>query len=195
MVPKLLANSLIENRELRRQQLVDAALSLALESDISKVTITSVAKRAGISRAAVYEYFSSSSDLITDLLMDEMENYANRLAASVAGIDDPWLQVEKWISEALMYIADGRHMLVKSLSTVTPPDFRKEEVAQGHREMMATIYAPITNLNFPDSRAAAALLQSTIDATAIRIDSGNDVEKEVQQALSYALAGLKALLK
>jgi AcrR family transcriptional regulator len=193
MVPKLIANSLIENRELRRQQLVGAALELAVEGGVEAVTISAVAKRAGISRASVYEYFSSSADLITDLIVEEMDLYANRLQNAVMKSDDPYIQIELWIREALQYIADGRHLLAKSLSTVTPPEFRQEEVKTGHRKLMATFIDPLSKLGIANARAAAALLQSTIDATAIRIDSGHPVEAEIQQAVTFALAGLRAL--
>jgi AcrR family transcriptional regulator len=193
MVPKLIAGSLLENREFRRQQLVSAALELAVESGVEAVTISAVAKRAGISRASVYEYFSSSADLITDLIVEEMDIYSNRLQNAIKNSDDPYLQIELWIREALQYIADGRHLLVKSLSTITPPEFRQEEVKAGHRKLMATFIEPLSRIGIANPRAAAALLQSTIDATAIRIDSGNPVEAEIQQAIKFALAGLRAL--
>lgn len=193
MVPKIQAKSLIENREIRRQQLVNAALSLALESGVEAVTITAVAKRAGLSRPAVYEYFSSSADLITDLIVEEMDYYCKRLTSAITNADDPFEKLELWIREALLYIADGRHLLAKSLSAITPPEFRQEEVAMGHRKLMTTFIAPLEEIGFENPRAAAALLQSIIDATAIRIDSGNPVESEIQQALTFALAGLRAL--
>lgn len=193
MVPKLIASDLLANREYRREQLTNAALELAIENGVSAVTIAAVAKRAGLSRASVYEYFASSADLITDLIVEEMEIYAARLQNALNGATDPYEQLELWIREALLYVADGRHLLVKTLGTITPPEFRQEEVTAGHRKLMATFMAPISELGFENPRAAASLLQSTIDATAIRIDSGNPVEAEIQQAVTFALAGLRAL--
>ena len=146
-----------------------------------------------MSRASVYEYFSSSADLITDLIVEEMEIYSDRLQGAVKNSADPYLQIELWIREALQYIADGRHLLAKSLSTITPPEFRQEEVKAGHRKLMATFIDPLSKLGIANPRAAAALLQSTIDATAIRIDAGNPVDAEIQQAVKFALAGLRAL--
>lgn len=193
MVPKLIASDLISNREYRREQLTNAALELAMENGVSAVTIAAVAKRAGLSRASVYEYFASSADLITDLIVEEMEIYATRLKNALNGATDPFEQLELWIREALLYVADGRHLLVKTLGAITPPEFRQEEVKVGHHKLMATFMAPISELGFENPRAAASLLQSTIDATAIRIDSGNSVEAEIQQAVTFALAGLRAL--
>ena len=193
MVPKIQANSILENREIRRQQLVGAALSIALTQNVEAITISAVAKKAGLSRASVYEYFSSTADLITDLIVDEMDHYAARLENAMKNAHDPFEQLQLWIREALLYAADGRHMLVKSLSTVTTPEFRREEVAKGHRKLLATFLAPINEIGFANPQAAAALLQSVIDATSIRIDSGNPEEEEIQHATSFALAGLRSL--
>lgn len=193
MVPRIQANSILENRELRRQQLVSAALSLAMSKGAEAITISAVAKLAGLSRASVYEYFSSSADLITDLIIEEMDLYAHRLDNAMKSSTEPFEKIELWIREALLYVADGRHMLVKSLGTVTTPEFRREEVAQGHRKLMSTFIAPLNEIGFENPMAAAALLQSIIDATAIRIDSGNSVEAEIQQAIKFSLAGLHAL--
>ena len=193
VVPRIQANSITENRELRRQQLVGAALSLAMSGGTSAVTISAVAKKAGLSRASVYEYFSSSADLITDLIVEEMDIYCNRLASAVNKSAQPYEQIELWIREALRYIADGRHLLVKSLSTIAPPEFRQEEVKLGHRKLMNTFMQPLNAIGFENPGAAASLLQSIIDATSIRIDSGNPVEAEIQQAVKFALAGLHAL--
>jgi AcrR family transcriptional regulator len=191
--PKLVGNSLTHNRELRRQQLVSAALSLALESGVNSVTVTSVARKAKLSRTSVYEYFSSSADLITDLIVEEMDLYANRLAKAISPTDEPIEQVRLWISEALAYIADGRHMLAKSLSTITTPDFRKDEVTLGHKKIMATIIGPMSQIKFTDLSLALSLLNSSIDAAAVNLDSGKDKGLTIKQVTDYVIAGLQAL--
>lgn len=193
MVPRLIANTLLANREIRRQQLVNAALTIALEHGVNSLTITEVAKQAGLSRVSVYEYFSSSADLITELLLDELDYFRNSLINAMGTVSDPYEKIEKWIRVALQYASDGRHMLVKSLAATTPPEFRREEVSHGHRALMATLLEPLKEMNLCDPMRAFSFLQNTIDSASIRIDSGVDVNEEVQQVLAYALAGLRGL--
>ena len=193
MSPKILEATILEQRAMRQKQIIDAAMSLALETGAPSVTVAAVAKRAGISRSLVYEYFSSSADLIADLVLEELEYYKERLTTAVSGIEDPYVYVELWIAEALQYVADGRHLLVKSLNSVTAPDFRKEEIGQGHRNLMATIIQPLKKIEIQDMGLAISYLQSAIDAAAKRIDAGNEAALEIRYAQQFAVAGLRAL--
>jgi AcrR family transcriptional regulator len=195
MSPRIVEATIGEQRAMRQKQIIDAAMSLALESGAPSITVAAVAKRAGISRSLVYEYFSSSADLIADLVLEELDYYKERLTNAVQGVKDPYIYIELWIAEALQYVADGRHLLVKSLNSVAAPDFRKEEISQGHRNLMATIVGPLRMIEIADLGLAISYLQSAIDAAAKRIDAGNEAAPEIQNAQLFAIAGLRALAK
>jgi AcrR family transcriptional regulator len=178
---------------MRQRQLIDAALAIALESGAANITVAAVAKRAGLARSSMYEYFSSSADLIADLVIEELALYQKRLAQAVKGTEDPYQHIELWIAEALQYVVDGRHMLIKSLNAAAIPDFRRDEISQGHRNLMTTISAPLQEIGLTDIRGAMSYLQNTIEAASVRIESGSDSELEIRSAQIYAIAGLRAL--
>ena len=192
-MPKIQAPTLVLHRELRRQQLMGAAMELALANGADSITVAAVAAKAGLARSSIYEYFSSSADLVADLVIDELASYTRRLCAAVTGATDPYLRIELWITESLRYVADGRHMLVKSLNTISTPDERKDEIIMGHRRMMAPLHQSLVEIQVVDVRIAGALLASVTDAASIRIDAGNEAELEIQSAVKFALAGLRAL--
>ena len=194
-MPKIQAPTVVLHRELRRQQLMEAAMGLALANGAESITVAAVAAKAGLARSSIYEYFASSADLVADLVLEELEYYTQRLAAATQRAQDPFERIELWISESLRYVADGRHMLVKSLNTIDTPDARKDEILMGHRRMMAPLQEAITQTGVADVRVAAALLSSVTDAASIRIDAGNEAELEIQSAVAFALAGLRALPK
>jgi len=193
MSPKIQAATVVEQRQMRQRQLIDAALSIALESGAATITVAAVAKRAGLARSSMYEYFSSSADLIADLVIEELALYQKRLAQAVKGTEDPYQHIELWIAEALQYVVDGRHMLIKSLNSATIPEFRRDEISQGHRNLMTTISAPLQEIGLTDIRGAMSYLQNTIEAASVRIESGSDSEIEIRSAQIYATAGLRAL--
>lgn len=193
MTPKIEAATIQEHRALRQQQIIEAAMSLALEGGAHTVTISAVASRAKLSRSLIYEYFSSSSDLIADLVIEEMDLYTSKLQNATKDLKDPYEVIAAWISESLKYVADGRHLLVKSLSSIATPDFRREDIIQGHRKLLSTILPILKRLDLPESDTALRYLQSTIDAASVRIDSGADATQEIAAAQHYALAGLRAL--
>ena len=193
MSPKIQAATVVEQRQMRQRQLIDAALSIALESGAANITVAAVAKRAGLARSSMYEYFSSSADLIADLVIEELALYQKRLAQAVNGTQDPYQHIELWIAEALQYVVDGRHMLIKSLNAAAIPDFRRDEISQGHGNLMTTISAPLQEIGLTDIRGAMSYLQNTIEAASVRIESGSDSELEIRSAQIYAIAGLRAL--
>lgn len=193
MSPKIQAATIVEQRAMRQRQLIDAALAIALESGAASITVAAVAQRAGLARSSIYEYFSSSADLIADLVIEELALYQKRLCHAVIGTQDPYQHIELWIAEALQYVVDGRHMLIKSLNAATIPEFRRDEISQGHRNLMTTISAPLQEIGLTDIRGAMSYLQNTIEAASVRIESGSDAEIEIQSAQIYAIAGLRAL--
>jgi AcrR family transcriptional regulator len=193
MSPKIQAATVVEQRQMRQRQLIDAALSIALESGAANITVAAVAKRAGLARSSMYEYFSSSADLIADLVIEELALYQKRLAHAVKGTEDPYQHIELWIAAALQYVVDGRHMLIKSLNAAAIPEFRRDEISQGHRNLMTTISAPLQEIGLTDIRGAMSYLQNTIEAASVRIESGSDSELEIRSAQIYAIAGLRAL--
>ncbi len=192
-MPKIQAPTVALHRELRRQQLMSAAMNLAIADGAESITVAAVAAKAGLARSSIYEYFASSADLVADLVLEELEYYTRRLGEAVAGATDPYLRIELWISESLRYVADGRHMLVKSLNTINTPDERKDEIVMGHRRMMAPLQESLAETGISNIRAAAALLASVTDAASVRLDAGNEAELEIRSAVAFALAGLRAL--
>ena len=192
-MPKIQAPTVALHRELRRQQMIEAAMELALAHGAESVTVAAVATKAGLARSSIYEYFASSADLVADLVLEELDYYTRRLAVAISGASDPYRRIELWITESLRYVADGRHMLVKSLNTIDTPDERKEEIVLGHRRMMAPLMNSLTEIGLKDVRGAGVLIASVTDAASIRIDSGLDAELETSSAVKFALAGLRAL--
>ena len=168
-------------------------MELALSEGAESITVAAVATKAGLARSSIYEYFASSSDLIADLVLEELDSYTKHLAEAVVGTTEPFLRIELWITESLRYVADGRHMLVKSLNTINTPDDRKEEILMGHRRMLAPLQQSLLETGIVNTRGASALLASVTDAASIRIDAGYEAELEIQSAVKFALGGLRAL--
>ena len=192
-MPKIQAASISANREMRRQQLIGAALELAMDQGAQAVTVAAVAQKAGLARSSIYEYFASSADLIADLVIEELEYYEKRLAEAIKDATDPFEKLELWIAEGLRYVQDGRHMLVKSLNTVATPDFRKDEIALGHRKLIAPLREALSATGIKDLAGAGSFISSVTDAASVRIEAGNDAELEIRNATIFAIAGLRAL--
>ena len=189
-MPRIETQTLAEHRDWRRNQLIEAAASIALESGGAAITVAAVAQRAGLSRTSVYEYFGSGSELVADLVIDELHNFAETLNAAVADCIDAQCIVTCWVNGALTYIADGRHLLAKALNATAMPQSRAQQIAMAHRALMAPLMKAVTDLGVKDSQRALSFIQAITDASTKRIESGHDAESEIAYATAFCLNGL-----
>jgi len=189
-MPRIETETLAEHREWRRNQLIDAAASIAMESGGAAITVAAVAQRAGLSRTSVYEYFASGSELVADLVIDELKTFAATLNSSVSECLEPRCVVSCWIKGALEYIADGRHLLAKALNSTAMPQSRSQQIGMAHRALMAPLVKAIEELGVKDTQRALSFIQAITDASTKRIESGHEAEGEIAYATTFCINGL-----
>jgi AcrR family transcriptional regulator len=193
-MPRIQTNSLAAHRDWRRNQLIEAAAAIALESGGAAITVAAVAQRAGLSRTSVYEYFASSADMAADLIIDELDGFADELSRAIKDESDPVAALSIWIKSSLTYIADGRHLLAKALNSVDLPRERGVAIASAHRAMLAPLQKNLLAIGLSDTSQALALLQSATDVATRRIENGNDAEREIVATTAFCIAGIRALI-
>lgn len=192
-MPRIETETLAQHRDWRRSQLIDAAAAIALESGGAAVTVAAVAQRAGLSRTSVYEYFGSSSELVADLVIDELKNFAQVLSDAVSQCDESRNCTECWIEAALTYIADGRHLLAKALNASTFPQSRSHQIAMAHRALMAPLVKGFEQMGVQDMAQAMAFVQAITDVATKRIEAGHDAEAEIKSATAFCINGLASI--
>lgn len=192
-MPKISAPSLVQQRKWRRSELLDAAASLALESGATAITVSAVAARAGLSRTSFYEYFASTSDIVAELITEELKSFSHFLEEKVANASDPDSAITSWIEGSLEYVADGRHLLAKALSALEISGERSQAIALAHKKMLAPLATPLRAMGIADIAQALMLIHATTDSASRRIESGVAGENEIAATCGFILAGLKAL--
>ena len=79
-------------RETRKNLIVDAALELFSQKEFHKIGMRDIAKRAGISAAAIYRYFPSRDDVFVEALVRHMQTvesmFEERVAAGQTSLED-----------------------------------------------------------------------------------------------------------
>ncbi len=192
-MPRIETNTLAQHRDWRRSQLIEAAAAIAMESGGGAITVSAVAARAGLSRTSVYEYFGSSADLVADLVIDELHNFADVLSKAVGPCTQPCICVELWIAGALRYIADGRHLLAKALYATSLPHDRAAQIGAAHRALLAPLRSALEIQGVRDINQALAYIQATTDVATKRIEAGHDAEIEIASATKFCITGLGSL--
>lgn len=186
-VPRIAAPTVAEHRERRRDALIEAATTVLRES--GTVTMSAVAERTGLSRSAVYEYYTSAADLIADVVVDELTAWIDHLADAVAGIDEPRARLEAWIRESLAYVADGRHALVRAAGDASLPPVRRAQVQSLHRELAAPVHGALRDLGVADADRIASYIWGVVESATRHIEAGRPANDEVDAAIAFALAG------
>jgi len=194
-MPKISAPTLVEQRAWRRSQLLDAASAIALENGPTSITVSTVAARAGLSRTSFYEYFSSSSEIVAELITDELNEFTEFLAQKVAAASVPEEAIAAWIEGSLEYVADGRHLLARALSTLELSTERSTQIGIAHRKMLAPLSTPLNQLGVTDVRQALALIHAATESATRRIEAGLDSAREIESTREFLIAGLNALRK
>lgn len=193
-MPRIQTATLAAHRDWRRSQLIEAAAAIALESGGQAVTVAAVAQRAGLSRTSIYEYFASSAELVADLITEEMKAFTKLLDSAVAQATDCEDAIHRWIEVSLRYIADGNHLLAKSLNATELPRNRAQQIGAAHRLMLVPLHSNLEKLGVKDCSQALALLQAATDVATKRIESGSDADAEIQKTTAFCIAGIKALI-
>ena len=194
-MPKIETQTLAQHRDWRRSQLIEAAAAIALESGGEAITVAAVAARAGLSRTSVYEYFASSADLAADLVIDELNSFAQELKGISEAGDSPVEAIDLWIEGSLQYIADGRHLLAKALNAIDLPRNRSAAIGAAHGALLAPLRSKLEELGISDINFALTLIQSTTDGASRRIESGDDADHVITSTREFCIAGLTALAR
>jgi AcrR family transcriptional regulator len=92
---------------LRREQILDAAFTLAAAQGFPAVTLERVAREAGVPRSAIADQFGDLPGLVAALVDREAGNALSRLMQGIAGLpaDADLVAAEVWVVQAMVNAA------------------------------------------------------------------------------------------
>ncbi|MBL4630250.1 MAG: TetR/AcrR family transcriptional regulator [Paraglaciecola sp.] len=67
------------DKEKKRRDIADACTELLLQKGLKNLTITEIAKTAGIGKGTVYDYFSNKEELVFEIIRKFIEEHHNNL--------------------------------------------------------------------------------------------------------------------
>lgn len=180
----------IDQRQIRRAALFESILASAVEIVLNEgaeaLTMAAIAKRTGLSRSGLYEYFASKEDLVADLLLDELKLWSKYLEETLDSKADPVTKLEGWLAGTINYMKSGHHQLMRQLSAIGAPESRVHEIRNAHNSLTRPLLSSLSELNIEQPERVAAHLQGLLDTTVKRIDAGHDSEKETEYSLRLA---------
>lgn len=195
-MPRITAPTVTEHRDQRRADLVAAGQELLVTEGPDAVTMTAVAARAGLSRTAVYEYFTSADELLAVVLSDQMvlwrEALRQRLhAASFETGDLDTVRI--YVEVAMGLVADGHHSLLVLLTMHTLAKDVRHRLSAAHAAVAAPVGEALAQIGIRDVDQATNYVHAAIEATARRLTPGQDARAEIAAVAAFTVAGVRAL--
>jgi len=153
-----------------------------------------IAERTGLSRPAIYQYFSSSEHVLGELLINDMADLSNEIDRLVAFVDDPMEQVRIWIHYSLAHISSEEHRVVREVSIKNLKEEQRGELMAMHGYFLTALIDPLSNMGSEDPTTLASMIFAAINAAAERITAGKSFVAEASKLERFVMAGVKAAL-
>ena len=151
--------------EARRQVILDAALDAFADGGYHETSLETVASRAGISKALIYEHFGSKRELHQALLETYVLEMLVRVTGAIAGVESAEDRLRAGLEGFLEFVEGSRdawRMLIRNRANADVSDFFERllgEVAEMIGGLMAT--------DFPESALPeGAEFEVVVEATA-----------------------------
>lgn len=128
MGPSIWSDSLTEHKQRQRQHIVQAAGQLIADRGAGELTMSALARRAGISRATLYHYFPDVERVIAAVVADQAARFRSDLDRKLAGAANSHerltcyvLTVHHWAQRRARHGSGTRKLSSQLLAVVHEP--------------------------------------------------------------------------
>jgi AcrR family transcriptional regulator len=193
-VPRITAPTVAEHRSRQLAALLDAARDLVAEQGPAALTLAALARRAGLSRPGLYEYFRSREGLVAAIVEDELPRAAERIEQALheAG-PDLATQIRAYVHVQVEMMRDPRHATISALAVQALPATDVNHILERHGVVVTPLADVLARAGIPDAGLRAELVQAVVDAVARRVphEGGTaSTDALVDTAVTQILHGL-----
>ncbi|GAA4661425.1 TetR/AcrR family transcriptional regulator [Arthrobacter cryoconiti] len=196
-MPRIAAPTNAAQREQTQRKVLDAFGELLFSHGLPGLTMTDVARAAGVGRTAVYNYFADIEQLLVAFALDETGRFVTDLKDKLAGIQNPVDRLSLYVRAQLMDLT-RRHLPPGPAmrSVLSNESFAKLGVHVGElntiledilRDGMDQHYLPVA-----DVEGLVQLIHGSLTASASRRKIESPDEARVAAAVRFIQAGVGA---
>ncbi|HET6633798.1 MAG TPA: helix-turn-helix domain-containing protein [Streptomyces sp.] len=180
-----------EHRTMQHDALLEAARELLSRGGTEALTFPALARRTGLARSSVYEYFRSRAAVVEELCAVDLPRWAAEIESAMAGAGSPAARIEAYVHRQLTLVGDRRHRAVVAISAGELDAGARERIRAAHGGLIAMVVEALADLGHSEPRLTAVLLQGVVDAAVRRIELGaaEDAEAITRTAVALALHG------
>ncbi|GAA2416322.1 TetR/AcrR family transcriptional regulator [Actinomadura vinacea] len=165
-MPRISEPTVAEHRARQLRTLLDAARALVAEEGIEALSLSALARRVGLSRPGLYEYFRSRDDLVAAIVEEELPRWASLVEGSLNASDDLPTKIESYVRTQLEVMTDGRHAAAVALVEHALAEPARERIRDGHAQLLRPLVVALAADGVPEPELRAELVQGIVDAAA-----------------------------
>lgn len=185
-MPRITAPTVAEHRAIQERALLDAAHAL-LEETGDAPTMAEVAKRAGLARSSVYQYFASRHDLLQAMVRDIFPRWTERITSAMQRAQTPADRILAYAIENVALVHEGSHAVGSALMALAPGEALDEQANRMHVQIQEPLIETLQELGVAAPESMAEMINSVVHAATRLLDTGQSFE-EVKAHL-YAMLG------
>ncbi|QWW19748.1 TetR/AcrR family transcriptional regulator [Schaalia sp. 19OD2882] len=191
-MPKIIGTTLSDHRELTKTRLFDALSELMSQQSFDTITMSQIARRAGVGRTAVYNHFADKEVLLLAFMRQTTSEFATHLRQALADQDDPVAKLRIYLHSHLeltdkFHLASGINLRSQMSATNSEQlhehadivgqilrDILEEAMStqviptQDPALLVALIHSTLAGQHLPAERKARAARIATVETFVLR---------------------------
>ncbi|MHA7175192.1 TetR/AcrR family transcriptional regulator [Arthrobacter sp. Sr24] len=196
-MPRIVAPTNAAQREQTQRKILNAFGELLFTHGLPGLTMTDVARTAGVGRTAVYNYFADLEQLLVAYALDETGKFVIELRASLDGLENPVNRLAVYV-RAQMEDLTRRHLPPGPAmrSVLSNESFAKLGVHVGELNtiLMDILRAGMAQRYLPeaDVEGLVQLIHGSLTTSASRRNVETPDEEHIAGAVRFIQAGVGA---
>jgi AcrR family transcriptional regulator len=162
------------------------------DAGVAGFTPAAVAKKAGLARSSMYQYYPSTDALLGAAITTMLERSRDRMVAAVNSADTPTERVTAYIRAAIADARDG-HGVTPDIAGVAMPDVCREGVRVLHAELLEPLRSALVDAGVPDPMTVAQLVQGLVNAAVSAVAHGASMDRVGPATIDLVLRGVGLL--
>ncbi len=199
-MPRISASSNAAQRENTKRAILDSFGRLLYSKGLPGLTMTDVAKNAGIGRTAVYNYYADMGELLVAYAMDETDKFLEDLNGGLAGVTNPIEKLAVYIGLEIERLSTHHTPPGPAMRSILSPEaFAKlgKHVSELQRVLSQILSEAMMQGYIPenDIRAMAQLVHGSLASSADRTDeapSAQARQEHINNTIRFIQMGLGA---
>ncbi len=196
-MPRIAAPTNAAQREQTQRKILNAFGELLFSHGLPGLTMTDVARTAGVGRTAVYNYFADLEQLLVAYALDETGKFVIDLKSQLNGVVNPVNRLAVYVRVQLTDLT-RRHLPPGPAmrSVLSSESFERLGVHVGELNsiLVEILQAGMDQRYLPeaDVEGLVQLIHGSLTASASRRSSGSPLEEQIASAVRFIQAGVGA---